>query len=417
MRSFFFTIALLIACSISPVWAQTATFHAGIARISVSTEEAFDTLVWYPTQAEEVPWQAGPFATPASRDAAIAPGQFPVVLLSHGGGQTGSSPLLLRELSAYLARQGFIVVAPFHGKTRLLVRTRQVKAALDAMMADPRFKPHAASDKLGMLGFSLGGAVALGLSGGIPNFRQLAVYCSAHPDDVQSCSAGPGGDRKAAPAPQAQPPAKAPPIPRLPLKGLVLLDPFDVLFDRDGLTEVNMPVLLIRPKQSKMGEANTRALEAGLPQPPKLEHVPGGHFIFTDICLRRQRSSRIPPKALFALRAQSRRRGGISDGECKVAGAALRVADGQERLILATGRYFGQGLRWSKARHAIPDDAHLLAGHAGQYVGEKAWDARLMSREKLVLNGIYLDEIQAPKPEFHDQAEQGTQALADPGAG
>ena len=59
-------------------------------------------------------------------------------------------------------------------------------------------------------------------------------------------------------------------------------------------------------------------------------------------------------------------------------------------------------------RHAIPDDAHLLAGHAGQYVGEKAWDARLMSREKLVLNGMYLDEIQAPKPEFRDQAEQGT---------
>ena len=41
-----------------------------------------------------------------------------------------------------------------------------------------------------------------------------------------------------------------------------------------------------------------------------------------------------------------------------------------------------------------------------------------MSREKLVLNGIYLDENQAPKPEFHDQAEQEpklsrTQAPAD----
>jgi hypothetical protein len=67
-----------MTCSISAVWAQTATFHAGIARVSVPTEEAFETLIWYPTQAEEVPWQAGPVAIPASRDAVIASGQFPV---------------------------------------------------------------------------------------------------------------------------------------------------------------------------------------------------------------------------------------------------------------------------------------------------------------------------------------------------
>jgi hypothetical protein len=31
-----------------------------------------------------------------------------------------------------------------------------------------------------------------------------------------------------------------------------------------------------------------------------------------------------------------------------------------------------------------------------------------MCREKLLLNGMYLNEIHAPKPEFHGQAEQGT---------
>ena len=65
MRILFLTIALLIACVVSTSSAQTTTFHAGIARISVSAEEPFDTLVWYPTQAEEVPWQVGPFAIPA----------------------------------------------------------------------------------------------------------------------------------------------------------------------------------------------------------------------------------------------------------------------------------------------------------------------------------------------------------------
>jgi len=33
---------------------------------------------------------------------------------------------------------------------------------------------------------------------------------------------------------------------------------------------------------------------------------------------------------------------------------------------------------------------------------------------KLLLNGIYCNEIEAPKPEFRDQAQQGTQALAHP---
>src|SRR5438874_7704047 len=43
-----------------------------------------------------------------------------------------------------------------------------------------------------------------------------------------------------------------------------------------------------------------------------------------------------------------------------------------------------------------------------------SWATGLTSREKPILNGIYLDEIQAPKPEFRDQAQQGTQALAHP---
>jgi len=204
MRALFFTFALLIASSLSMAWAQPVRFHAGIARISVSAVEPFDMFVWYPAHEEEVPWQAGPFSVPASRNAAIADGQFPILLLSHGGGRTGGSPLVLRGLAAYLARQGFIVVSPLHGKTRFPVRPFQIKAALEAMIADPRFKPHANADRLGMLGFSLGGAVTLELAGAVPDFKHLAAYCKTHPEDIQSCDAGPGGDKGAAPPKQAQ---------------------------------------------------------------------------------------------------------------------------------------------------------------------------------------------------------------------
>jgi predicted dienelactone hydrolase len=285
MRALRLSIALLSICFCSIASAQSSTSNAGIARITVGTQESFDTLVWYPTQAEEASWQIGPFTIPANQNATVAPGRFPVVLLSHGGGQTGGSPLLLSGLSARLAREGFIVIAPFHGKTRFLQRPRQVEAALEAVRTDPRFKSHIASDKVGMLGFSLGGAVTLALAGGRPNFQQLAAYCATHSDDVQSCTAGPGGDRNASSSTQkTQPPPSGLTIPHLPLKGLALLDPFAVLFQRDDLAAVSVPVLLFRPKQSRMGEENTRSLAASLPQPPQLQYVPGGHFIFTDIC-------------------------------------------------------------------------------------------------------------------------------------
>src|SRR6185295_18094720 len=81
----------------------------------------------------------------ASRDAPIATGsRFPIVLFSHGGAGTltaGGSPLPYADLLTPLAREGFVVVAPFHpgSKRPLEDRPRQIHKALNAMLADPRF--------------------------------------------------------------------------------------------------------------------------------------------------------------------------------------------------------------------------------------------------------------------------------------
>jgi predicted dienelactone hydrolase len=286
MHALFLAAILLFIVPVSTALSATESFYAGITRISVPTDVPFDMLVWYPTQAEEVPWQADPFTIPASHDAAIATGNFPIVLLSHGGGATGGSPLLLCDLSAYLARQGFIVVAPFHGKTGLTVRPLQVVRALDALLANPRFKTHSEPMRLGMLGFSLGGAVTLELAGAIPNAAHLASYCSTHPDDIMSCRPAPGRDGGNGSASRQSPSAEnAPPPSRLPLKAIVLLDPFAVLFQHDELAAVTMPVLLFRPDQSALpGEGNAFGLAVTLPHPPQYQTVPGGHFIFADVC-------------------------------------------------------------------------------------------------------------------------------------
>ena len=71
----------------------------------------------------------------------------------------------------------------------------------------------------------------------------------------------------------------------LPVKALVLFEPYGAPFDQEALTSLTMPVLLYRAEHSELGaEGNIFALAAALPRPPRQETVPGGHFIFIDPC-------------------------------------------------------------------------------------------------------------------------------------
>jgi acetyl esterase/lipase len=196
IRALFLVLALLVAGA-SCAQADPQRFHAGIARITVQDVVPFDAVVVYPTDAAEVPFQDGPWIIAASRDAPIATGaRFPVVLFSHGGGGTlkaGGSPLPYADLATSLAREGFIVVAPFHpgAKRPLEDRPRHVHKALDTMLADPRFATHADPTHLGMMGFSYGGAVALIAAGAAPSLAHLAVYCRERTDDPLACDGVP----------------------------------------------------------------------------------------------------------------------------------------------------------------------------------------------------------------------------------
>lgn len=285
-------LALLIAAVASAAQAQPASLHAGIARLTApagdDVAEPFDALVWYPTPETEGVWRVGPFRLPARHGAKVATGRLPVVLLSHGGGPTdgkptGGSPMQLGELSASLARRGFIVIAPFHGTARSAERVAQLRSAFGAVMADSRFADRIDANRLGTLGFSLGGAVALELAGGQSDVKAFNAYCAEHPEDAMTCNGGPGEVRAGASVRRSDA-SPSPPVTPLRPKAIVLLDPLGVPFTRDGLSDVTQPVLLYRPRQSKLGEANARGLTGALPRLPQLQFVPGGHFIFTDTC-------------------------------------------------------------------------------------------------------------------------------------
>ncbi|MEI6114619.1 MAG: hypothetical protein WCP99_08615 [Burkholderiales bacterium] len=62
MKSFLRLVTVVLFFSpMVAVFGETGTFRAGIIRASVAAETPFEILVWYPTLADEKPWQAGPF--------------------------------------------------------------------------------------------------------------------------------------------------------------------------------------------------------------------------------------------------------------------------------------------------------------------------------------------------------------------
>ena len=60
MRALFVTAVLLLVGPLSLASAETLPFHGGIVRISISADVPFDTLVWYPTQANDPPGKRVP---------------------------------------------------------------------------------------------------------------------------------------------------------------------------------------------------------------------------------------------------------------------------------------------------------------------------------------------------------------------
>jgi predicted dienelactone hydrolase len=281
MRALFLLLALLFAGTSAQ--ADPQRFRAGITRIAVQDVVPFDALIAYPTDVAEVPFQDGPWIIAASRDVSIASGaRFPIVLFLMVGGtlKAGGSPLPYADLATSLAREGFIVVAPFHpgSKRPLEDRPRHVHKALDTMLADPRFATHADPTHLGMMGFSWGGAVALIAAGAVPSLVHLAAYCRDRTDDPKACDGVPTDGSLANVVGKRSPDALA-------VKALVLMEPWGALFDRNGLTSVDTPTLLYRAEGSDLkAEGNILALAAALPHQPRQETVPGSHFVFFGPC-------------------------------------------------------------------------------------------------------------------------------------
>ncbi|WP_198085858.1 alpha/beta fold hydrolase [Variovorax sp. E3] len=168
--------------------------ESGIRQITIrdaQSDSSFPAVVQYPSEAPSTGASIGPYHFNATFDAPIAPGRFPVCVISHGG---GGSHLLYRSIASYLARKGFIVVSPEHpGDNRndgslsntdamAMNRPRQASLAIDTVLSDECLGPAADGQRICALGHSMGGYTVLASTGGKPWSRTgspIAVQADA----------------------------------------------------------------------------------------------------------------------------------------------------------------------------------------------------------------------------------------------
>lgn len=166
---------------------------AGFRDLSIEAPHngrALTGALFYPTAGggTQVSYAENPIfeGVPAFKDAPMAEGKYPLVLMSHGmGGHVRS----LGWLSTAMAERGAIVVAVNHpnstwGDFDLFkgldhwTRTQDLKLALDTLLADPAISAHIDSTRIIAAGFSYGGWTALLLGGLRGNLAGSAAHCA-----------------------------------------------------------------------------------------------------------------------------------------------------------------------------------------------------------------------------------------------
>ena len=244
--------------------------------------------VWYPTAAEP---RVEPIETDrqtVARDAPVADGRLPLVVMSHGHGGSYAGHA---DTARALANAGFVVAALSHNgdswrdpgrPTEIWERPRQLKVLADYMVGTWRDRDHVDDGRIGAFGFSAGGFTVLAIAGGVPDLGTMGEHCRAHPD-FEDCAIV---ARNPLPAGQAITWTQDARI-----KAVVSAAPaLGFAFGRKGLEAVRQPVQLWRAEDDSVlpHPYYAEAVREALPSLPEMHVVArAGHYDFLAPCSER----------------------------------------------------------------------------------------------------------------------------------
>ena len=283
-------VLLIAGCPVmvqaEPGYHWSVGFHR-LSFLDPLDDQPMRAIAFYPSREAEGLTKLGSYEVEATEGAKIAMGRYPLLMLSHGN--TGT-PLALHDLATSLARKGFVVVAVLHPGdnykdhsrlgtlSNLYGRPMQISAAISATLADPELSPYVHDDQVGVIGYSAGGETALILAGAQPDLDRLRRYCQERPEDRDACTTKGEliADRDDL-VPAADPRIRA----------LLLMAPLSLMFGRQTLADVHVPVLLYSGENDSLvfPDKNADALARKLPVEPEFKVIPGaGHFVFMAPC-------------------------------------------------------------------------------------------------------------------------------------
>jgi predicted dienelactone hydrolase len=175
---------LLSGCSDS--YPGEAEFGVGI-RPMMSNDGSFASAIFYPSHVGDELSFVGPYDVRGIRDAAPAPGRFPLIVLSHG---SGGSMFSHHNLASFLAGHGYVVAAIEHpadnhrdssraGSVQVhKQRPKQVSDLLDELTQDG-IAGLVDATNVGFIGFSAGTVTGLTLAGWPLAPSRIEEYCKS----------------------------------------------------------------------------------------------------------------------------------------------------------------------------------------------------------------------------------------------
>ncbi|MGI2032891.1 alpha/beta hydrolase family protein [Rhizobium panacihumi] len=196
----------LSLCTFAP--ALHAAEPVGVQKISVVTQDyprPLAVTVWYPSKGDGQPAVSTADkvfqAAAANTGATIREGRFPLILMSHGSGSRAEG---MGWIGIELAKAGYIVAAPNHPGTtsgdstpaatpKIWERAQDMSVLITALSKNKRWQSSINQNRVGILGFSLGGSTALKLAGARPDLDGFIHYCDEHPPGSLDCSWFRGG--------------------------------------------------------------------------------------------------------------------------------------------------------------------------------------------------------------------------------